>query len=691
MKRVVGDAEANGLFDFKTGEKPSVIHCAVFKDLDTMKKTIFVPRDWHGRATEYYKGRNHITFLDKLPEYLKAQDQIWMHNGIGYDRPLIKEIFDYEIPIQKMRDSLMLSRFANHVSYAEDDYRLRKRHSVEYWADWLGLRQKKVQHEDWSQFSIDMLIRCDADVEIQERIVRQLWTELKEIPERVIQEETLFSLMLQEMHEDGFYLYEHRTERALNRYKSEIRDLERRIRSVFPPKQKLVKSFEAKFRKPKNKEEKTWAEDDPRLLHKKSREYLEERNLPLTTKTFDEYQDEEFNIGSPNQRIERLLEVGWKPINHSKATGAPSSPKAGCESLEDPDLPDEAKLIGQWLLKNSRVKTIEGWLKECDENGYVHGKIHNVGAWTHRCSHTKPNMGNIPGRPNKQKGVTKADVHALRGCWGVEPEKVVRLHDDMPVLVGCDAAGIQGRALAHYIAQYTGQDEYVKLVSDPEVDLHVYNQEAAGLETRDQAKTFYYSYVLGVGWWKIAKQVGVDEELYPELLSFMNQEGIKDRLTNSLSFTKTPLTDENYAIATRGYQIKEGFEANVPGLKEFQTKHIFDILNTGRVVLPDGRYLAVSQKPHVMAALLQGFEAVVMRRTGIEMRHHLKQKGVPFKIRNFVHDEYQYETIRRHAYDLRVLFQERIEAVRRLYKISCPLGVEVKRIADTSISWAGTH
>lgn len=156
-------------------------------------------------------------------------------------------------------------------------------------------------------------------------------------------------------------------------------------------------------------------------------------------------------------------------------------------------------------------------------------------------------------------------------------------------------------------------------------------------------------------------------------------------------FTGVPLTDENFAISTRGYQIREGFEDNVPGLRKFKHEYIPSVLKSKRVYLPDGRYLAVDKKPEVMAAMLQGFETVVMRRTGLETVHRLRKEGIPHVVRNFVHDEYQYETKRRYAERLKEIFQQSIEDVRNMYGILCPLGVDVKPRKDISISWAGTH
>mgnify|MGYP003664557383 CR=1 FL=1 len=55
------------------------------------------------------------------------------------------------------------------------------------------------------------------------------------------------------------------------------------------------------------------------------------------------------------------------------------------------------------------------------------------------------------------------------------------------MLVGSDAQGLELRVLAHYI----NDPEYTKEVL--EGDIHTTNQLAAGLSTRDEAKTFIYA------------------------------------------------------------------------------------------------------------------------------------------------------------------------------------------------------
>ena len=72
----------------------------------------------------------------------------------------------------------------------------------------------------------------------------------------------------------------------------------------------------------------------------------------------------------------------------------------------------------------------------------------------------------------------------MQACWTVE---------DGYNLVGIDASGLELRMLAHYM----DDQEYTNEIING--DIHTANQKAAGLESRDQAKTFIYALIYGAG------------------------------------------------------------------------------------------------------------------------------------------------------------------------------------------------
>ena len=117
--------------------------------------------------------------LEKLLILLDEADEICMHNGIDYDKWLINKIFGYEIPLNKIIDTLVLSRHLDPQRKSPDGWTGKPApHSVEAWGMRFGVHKK--EHEDWSQFSPEMLIRCESDVIIQQKILKYLLEEANE-------------------------------------------------------------------------------------------------------------------------------------------------------------------------------------------------------------------------------------------------------------------------------------------------------------------------------------------------------------------------------------------------------------------------------------------------------------------------------------------------------------------------------
>ncbi len=74
MKICVGDLEADGLLDSATR-----VWCGVFKDINTGEVRKFSPHDG-------------LTYVQDMLDYLDTVDLLIMHNGIGYDWPLLEKL-----------------------------------------------------------------------------------------------------------------------------------------------------------------------------------------------------------------------------------------------------------------------------------------------------------------------------------------------------------------------------------------------------------------------------------------------------------------------------------------------------------------------------------------------------------------------------------------------------------------------
>lgn len=271
--------------------------------------------------------------------------------------------------------------------------------------------------------------------------------------------------------------------------------------------------------------------------------------------------------------------------------------------------PKGAAGLAQWLTLEGRRSSLVEWINQVCDDGRIHGSINNIGAWTGRCAHNAPNTANIAsvfhGTPSNPVEEIKAryDQH-LREAWDT-PEG--------SYLVGCDADGIQLRVLADYMWRHFGADMYAKAImegkKEDETDIHNMNKKALGVEggTRDMAKTFIYSWLLGAGAAKTASIMNVN---------------IKE------------------AAAAR-----KRFEQNIDGLAALKRRLVPYIAEQGYFTGYDGRKVKVPNEYKVLAGILQSGESVLMKHTLLNFHTKARSEGINFKLVAFVHDEYQIEVI----------------------------------------------
>ena len=119
----------------------------------------------------------------------------------------------------------------------------------------------------------------------------------------------------------------------------------------------------------------------------------------------------------------------------------------------------------------------QAWLK-LEKEGKIHGRVNHMGAVTSRCTHSNPNVAQVP---------------SVSAPYGRECRELFTVPDGYSLL-GADASGLELRCLGHYMAPFDS-GAYSQGVVDG--DIHTANQHAAGLETRSQSKTFIYAFLFG--------------------------------------------------------------------------------------------------------------------------------------------------------------------------------------------------
>jgi DNA polymerase I len=330
---------------------------------------------------------------------------------------------------------------------------------------------------------------------------------------------------------------------------------------------------------------------------------------------------EVFNPGSRQQIADRLMTLGWKPKQHTEK----GQVKVDETILAGIDLP-EARSIAEYLLLQKRVAQVESWLESVSEDGRVHGKVITNGAVTGRMTHHSPNMAQVPSGSSPWG-------KECRGCWIVEDGKV---------LVGADASGLELRMLAHYMKD----EDYVKEVC--EGDIHTKNQNAAGLQTRPQAKTFIYAFLYGAGPAKIGSIVG--------------------------------------GGAKEGETLIKSFLDNTPSLKALRTK-IERLAEKGYLPGLDGRRLQVRSPHAALNTLLQGAGAIVMKQALVLLYKKIHKEKLNAEFVANVHDEWQIEVDVDHAETVGKLAVQSIEEAGAVLGLRCPLTGEYR----VGKSWAETH
>jgi len=119
---------------------------------------------------------------DKIEEglaYLHEADVLVGHNWIKHDLPLLKKLYGWEPKSnQIVIDTLVFSRMLYPKRPIPYGYKGKSSHSIEAWGYRLG--RGKPEHEDWTQYSDEMRIRCNEDAIINRMVLRELERETEE-------------------------------------------------------------------------------------------------------------------------------------------------------------------------------------------------------------------------------------------------------------------------------------------------------------------------------------------------------------------------------------------------------------------------------------------------------------------------------------------------------------------------------
>ena len=523
--------------------------------------------------------------LHRFAELIKQTDEVIGHNIIGFDIPVVNKIFGYDVFENcKVTDTLVLSRLLNPM--------IDGGHSLKNWGTKLG--QNKIHFEQFDYFSEDMLTYCRNDVELTERLYKFLINKTKDFGQSVELEHKVAQI-IQKQHEQGFKINVVEAYELQSKFQEDMNNLTSKVRETFPP-MKVEEEFIPKS-------------------NNKARGYV--KGVPFTKVKY-----KEFNLGSRQQIAERLMLLGWKPKKKTDKGHVIVDEKVLSKIHNIP----EAKLINRYLMLQKRIAQVSSWIEAIKEDGRVHGKVITNGTITGRMSHQSPNMAQIP-------AVYSPYGKECRALWTVNKGYK---------LVGVDASGLELRMLAHYM----NDERYTHEVVNG--DIHTANQTAAGLESRDKAKTFIYAFIYGAGSKKIGSIIGGSER--------------------------------------DGERAKEKFLRATPSLRSLREK-VERVAQRRWVRGLDQRKIIIRYPHAALNTLLQGAGAIVMKYALTLLEEYVIRKQIKaFPVVN-VHDEFQYEVEESRAEEFgRLAVQSIIDAGKQL-NVRCPLNGEYK----IGNNWSETH
>lgn len=611
------------IFDIETDnylESCTKIHCISAQDYDTGKVYEFRPKE-----------------IKKGLQFLKDADILIGHNILDFDIRAIKKLYPKWKTDAKLFDTLIAAKFVYPDIKDKDFRRLRKvmnkpqsmrtafekeqmrnigKHSLEAYGLRLGEYKGKFGKEvGFDEFSEEMMEYCTQDVKVNTKLYHKILSTEPNL--EILDLEFEAKEICLEQQEFGFKFNIDKAYELKETLEAEQLKLQDEIESILGG--PFIIPLEVKV--PKRD-----------VNYQDVLRGSERAGCPFT-----KIKVKPFNPTSRHDLSTRLIErCGWKPRLFGK-DGKPTLDEEVLSKSTDPIMKKVSKIFTIQKRLGMLSSGNNAWIKFYDEStGCIHGKIDTLGTATHRCTHSRPNLGQIP---------------SVRSAYGKECRSLFTVPDGFK-LFGTDAAGLELRMLAHYMFPFD-DGAYADIILNG--DIHTTNQEAAGLDTRNMAKTFMYAKIYGSGIENLAKVCGMTKK---EMKTVVNN-----------------------------------FNKNLPALKKLTDAVKEACKYRGYVKSLDGRRIPVTVEHAALNYLLQSAGAIVCKYWMVEIHRTLKRlgyvSGVDFKQSAYVHDELQiaFDPKKISGEELGRISRESMIAVGEKLKVRMPLDIGFD-IGDT---YADTH
>jgi len=563
------------------------------------------------------------TIEDGLQRLASAKKLVG-HNIQGFDLPRLEWICGFKHSAELV-DTLVASRLV-YSDLREKDYsrwpkghecaRHTGSHSLGAWGHRLEVA-KGDYTGDFLKLDEEMLVYGKQDVVVTLALYKHLEPRLPRFQAdgfTTLQLEQAFSIETEALGKQGVCFDVDGAEDLLAQLYPRKLKLEAKLAKAFPPKKILY------------------------AINKRTGKRAQRRN---SEGQLVDYREEPFNPGSRLELARRLQsKYGWVP---SQFTDDGKQRPAMVEEimLQLADMYEEAKWAAELYIVNARIGILEegrGSYLNLVKDGRIHARTMHIGTITHRCSHSRPNLGNPT---------------SVRKPWGKEIRSLFKPEPGM-LLIGGDASGLEQRMLAHYLGRWDG-GRYAAIVDSG--DIHSMFMEilhSVGIEvSRPETKTIEYAWLYGAGDDHLGRLGGGDYR--------------------------------------RGRLIRASFAAKIEGMKPLLREIEHFRGRQGAVKSLDGRRVATRAKHSALNSLLQSAGAVVMRWQFIFLRQELEKRGLKWGQDYIpclhVHDEVQGSIKSEHVSIFTQAFEESFKRVGDALNLRVPLRCEVK----TGNSWLETH
>lgn len=696
---VVGDTETDGL-------NPTVVHCCVFKDINT------------GEVFKFVQGEC-LTVGKRFIEEEVAH--IIGHNWLDYDAPkVLKKLMGVDWKTEDTTDTYVMSRVGFSDRWLKDlekvgndenryppEQRMLLKHKSHGLAAW-GCRvgRFKPDIENWDFYTPEILHRCAEDVEINHLVYKMLVEELKDFSNYSVRLEHQAAAIISEMCRNGVPLDLRATQELQQECDDKAQVLRVEIVKAIPPRVTPLE-LAPHYIEPTVKEVKVWNggfEDRPdgrgrirsyrtydviRSISPKTRYYkaLTEAGFSIRG-PFSPISIEEFNPDSPDQRLEVLDAAGWKPVNFNKPSPKmlKEGRKVGNPKTTDEEnlatLPDTApeavKTLGRYIMLTNRSTIAKGWLEAVQPDGRIHGHVNSCGTPTARCTHTAPQLANIVSVEDIDKFTPDEALQLGNFIGGLSkvlpfqpiPEGhpyagnlLVVGNDNLPkkvVLVG-EAGG------------YGWECRKCFTVKDL-ANYCMVGFDAASLEIRMLAHymndpAFTWEVLNGDIYIKIQQALGLKSRKIAKAILLALIYGAGDAKLGLLVG----------GSVEAGALIRAGVMNFLPALKKLVDKVQADFKkNKGWLRGLDGRRLNVRKRHSALNTLLQSAGAIVMKQCMVTAYRRIKELGLDAGYMLYVHDEFQFYSARTTCQKLGEILHEAIRQTGVFFKMKIQLDGEFK-------------